>query len=329
MPTPILFVILIASGILWAILGLGYKLADHYQARTTAFTRVFMLTGCAISVVAALIFQPTSTTWGDPRLWLAGLFFGILFYAVLLILMPAYQMGPASIIWTVVNLGLLVPVFVAPQLAAFFQRPPEVLFRLDFLALGLFVIMLIVFERGMAQGSREVKSTGLSFLLILIAIFLANGVLLTGGPVMKYMFVAKNSYGFIACYSAAAALFTLVVDLVRREPIRPTPGELKAGLLAGASSGLGMICYMTALVGLPTTVVLMINGGISLMGGVLITATIFRERLNLLKAAGLALGVGVLMIYAFRKPLVTRCPILDGSNPAQVSLTDERPASQK
>jgi len=289
--------LLFLSGLFWAMLGLSYKIADYHQCRTAIFSRILFFSAGVCALVGAII---EGTPWGDWRIWAFGLTAGILFYLVLLLLMPIYRMGPASVIWIVVNLGLLVPIFLSRLL---FKEP--LFWYLDSVLLLLFMLMLLAFQRGMAQASETTPSKVWLFLFMLVLLLLSNGVLLTLPKLQDKWCNQQGHNGYLTILYFTGALFTLVIDLIKREPLRPTAWEWKAGALAGASSGIGMLLFMTA-AALPAAVQYSVNGGVSLLGGVVLTTVIYRERFNPMKVAGLALGMLVLLGAVLRKPLVER-----------------------
>lgn len=291
--TPVLYLILLLSGLFWAMLGLGYKVADHHSCRTGSFSRVMFFSAGVICGVALLV---ENTNWGNWRLWALGIAAGVLFYLVLLLLMPTYRLGPASVVWIVVNLGILIPIFLSPLFK-------ETLYWfIDPILIGLFVLMLLAFQRGMAQARETTRAGGMLFLFALLSVFLANGILLAAPKWQSIMFHGADRIGYLTISYFAGGVFTLLIDASKGESLRPTAWEWKAGLLSGMSTAIGMLFFMTA-IKLPAAVVFSINGGISLLGGVALTTIIYRERLNLMKVVGLALGTLVLLIAVLRAPL--------------------------
>jgi len=293
----VLYLVLFLSGLFWAMLGLGYKVADHHSCRTGSFSRVMFFSAGVICVITAF-FQHTH--WSDWRLWVFSGVVGVLFYGVLLILMPTYRLGPASVVWIVVNLGILVPIFLSPLL---FDE--HLYWFIDPVLIGLFILMLLAFQRGMAQAKETTRATGLLFLFALLSVFLANGVLLAAPKWQSILFHGGDRIGYLTISYFAGGIFTAGLDLFRREPLRPTAWEWKAGLLAGLSTSIGMVLFMTA-IKLPAAVVYSMNGGVSLLGGVALTSIIYHERFNLMKVVGLALGTIVLLTAVLREPLVMK-----------------------
>lgn|GEM_PF-768016 len=321
LPTPVLYLLLFISGLFWAVLGLGYKVADQYRCRTAGFARVMFV--CAGLVCGIAAFLTERTTWGDWRLWALALGAGVLFFLVLLLLMPAYRLGPASVVWIVVNLGTLVPILLSP----FFNE--RLYWFFDPLLLGLFILMLLAFQRGMAQAKDTTPATGLLFLLVLMAVFLSNGVLLAAPKWQSILFEGANRLGYLTIFYFGGAAATLVADLLRKESLPSTRSEWKAGLLAGFSGAVGMLLFMSV-IRLPAAVVFSLNGGVSLLGGVVLTTLIYRERLNTLKVTGLALGMVVLLTAVLRGPLVEKLQhFCEHHAITGVSSTYGRSASEK
>lgn len=298
MRTELLYILLFLSGLLWSLLGLAYKVADHHRCRTGSFSRILCASAGACCLLAAL--ADRATPWHDWRLWALGVGAGVLFYLVLLLLMPIYRMGPASVVWIVVNLGILVPIFISRLL---FREP--LYWFLDPLLLALFVLMLLAFQRGMAQASETAPARAWLFLLALVLLLLSNGLLLTFPKAQAEWFGQQGKFGYLTIFYFSAVLATLVSDLARRIPLRPTAWEWKAGLLGGLSGGIGMLFFITA-TALPAAVQYSINGGVSLLGGVVLTSIVYKERFNAMKAAGLALGTLVLLGVVLREPLAAR-----------------------
>jgi hypothetical protein len=101
----------VLSGFSFAGAGLGYKIADRWQCRSSVFIFVFAITGGAFAGIKTFF---ETTVWLDPKLWLLGIAMGLLFDLAIYFIMQANRLGPASASWTVLNLGLLVPIFVSP-----------------------------------------------------------------------------------------------------------------------------------------------------------------------------------------------------------------------
>lgn len=289
----------VLGGLAWAVLGLAYKVAENTRCRPISYGLVFLLVAGVVPVVRAVC-EPTA--WGNPWLWGLGLLSGGLLYGGIQLVMAAYRLGPASIVWAVLNLAILVPILLAPL---FHER----YLWIDPLLLVLFMLMLLAFERSMAQAGETSAKRLAPFLLILAAIFIDNGFFLLGGKVKQALFGDTNSAAFAAIIYLSGLALTVLVEAVRRQPLRISPAEWRAGTLAGVSSGVGTLFFLAAMA-LPSVNVFSIVLGIALLGGIVLTSIFYRERMNILKVTGLALGAGVLLSAILREPLAARLSIL-------------------
>ena len=66
----------ILSGISFAGAGLGYKMAERWQCRTSVFILIFAITGGAFAGIKTFF---ETTAWLDLKLWVLGFAMGLLF----------------------------------------------------------------------------------------------------------------------------------------------------------------------------------------------------------------------------------------------------------
>lgn len=97
---------------------------------------------------------------------------GLLFDLAIYFIMQANCLGPASVSWTVLNLGLLVPIFVSPFMFA------EAVLWLDPIIVTLFILMLLMFASGMKNTGEVEKGRHRLHILMLLGIFFAQGFFL-------------------------------------------------------------------------------------------------------------------------------------------------------
>jgi hypothetical protein len=259
------------------------------------FILVFAITGGAFAGVKA--FSET-TTWLDPKLWLLGIAMGLLFDLAIYFIMQANRLGPATASWTVLNLGLLVPIFVSPFIV------DEAVLWLDPIIVMLFVMMLLIFARGMKDAGEVEKGHQRLHTLMLLGIFFAQGLFLLGNKIKYHLFVEANTAGltFIVYLSGATAvLFVIFATQIR---LTFLGGELKAGAITGICNGLGTILLLSGM-SLPSTIVFPLSASIALLGGVFLTGLIYGERLNRMKTLGVMLGLMALILAVFREKLVS------------------------
>jgi len=270
----------ILSGVSFAGAGLGYKMAERWQCRLSVFILVFAITGGAFAGIKA--FSET-TLWLEPKLWILGIAMGLLFDLAIYFIMQANRLGPASVSWTVLNLGLLVPIFISPFIV------DETVLWVDPIIVALFILMLLMFARGMKETGEVVQGRHKLHILMLLGIFFAQGLFLLGNKIKYALFNDANTAGltFIVYLSGAATVLLIINPAQKRLTFRGS--ELKAGAITGICNSLGVILLLSAM-SIPSTIVFPMSASIALLGGVLLTSLIYGERLNRPKTTGVMLS---------------------------------------
>jgi multidrug transporter EmrE-like cation transporter len=291
---PMFFSVMMAvfSGLFFAVSSLGYKMGERRQCRAQAFLFVFAATGGGVAGVKA-IFE--TTQWGEPRLWLLGSAMGIFLNLAIFFVLQANRFGPAFMSWTVLNLSLLLPVILSPIL--FGDR----FFWLDLMIMGFFILMLWSFAKGMPNGFAGKKEGGMVHILMLLAVFFANGVLQLGNKYKYILFGDLNTSGFLFILYLSGALLALLVIYTQGSRPFPSAAEFRVGMGTGFLNGTGAIFYVGAM-NLPASVVFPVSAGIGLVGGVFLTIFIFAERMDRFKAMGVAFGFMALALAVMREP---------------------------
>jgi len=286
----LLFLFAVLSGLAFSVLSLGYKAADAYHCRTMAFIMPFTLTSGIIALIGSCW---QANTWQDPRLWWIGLPAGVLLFFAIYIVVRANQLGPASISWTFVNISLLVPIGISTVVLH------ERLYPIDLLSIALFILMLLAFARSIA-GAGEVKSAHrVLFTLALLSIFIVNGTWMFGSKLKEHVFHDVNTFSFIAIVYLTCAVLSFGIYLLQHGWKLPQSHELKIGIGSGVASVTGILLFVAA-AALKAAILYPVSQGISLLGGVMITAILYRERVDAYKMAGFVLGIAVLMISVLR-----------------------------
>lgn len=291
MPLNILLSIL--SGVSFAGAGLGYKAAERWQCRSLEFTLFFAITGGTLAGIGSFF---EATAWFDLNLWLLGTAMGLLFDLAIYFIMQANRLGPASASWTVLNLGLLVPIFVSPLIMN------ETVLWLDPIIVVLFILMLLMFARGMKNTGEVEKRNRKLHILMLLGIFFAQGLFLLGSKIKYLLFNDANTAAltFIVYLSGAGAV--LLVIYTKQKRLALLEREFKAGTITGICNGLGIILLLNAM-SLPSTIVFPLSASIALLGGVFLIRLIYGEKLNRMKIIGVVLGLSALIIAVFRQNL--------------------------
>jgi len=292
---PLTILLSILSGVSFAGAGLGYKMAERWRCRSSVFILVFAVTGGAFAGIKAFF---ETTVWLEPKLWLLGIAMGLLFDLAIYFIMQANRLGPASASWTVLNLGLLVPIFVSPFII------DEKVLWLDPIIVVLFILMLLMFARGMRNTGEVEKGRHKLHILMLLGIFFAQGFFLLGNKIKYVLFNDANTAAltFIVYFSGATAVLLFI--FTTQERLVLVGSELKAGAITGICNSLGVILLLSAM-SLPSTIVFPLSASIALLGGVFLTSLIYGERLNRMKTIGVMLGLMALMLAVFRETLVS------------------------
>ncbi len=285
----------ILSGIAFAGAGLGYKMAERWHCRASVFILVFAITGGTFAGVKAFF---ETTVWLEPKLWLLGIAMGFLFDLAIYFIMQANSLGPASVSWTILNLGLLVPIFVSPFIAN------EKVLWVDPIIVLLFILMLLVFARGMKDTGEVVKGGQKLHILMLLGIFFSQGLFLLGNKIKYLLFNDTNTAGLTFIVYLSGGLGGLFVILSIQKRLNFSMSEWKAGTVTGICNSLGIILLLGAM-SLPSTIVFPLSASIALLGGVFLTSLIYGERLNRLKTTGVMLGLIALILAVFREKLVS------------------------
>jgi len=316
---PLLMVIL--AGIALAVLGLSYKMAGARGCRPMPFSAVSL--GFATLLAGGRACCET-TAWADPRLWLLGGFMGLLLYGTLALVVTVNRLGPASVSWTLLNLSILVPIFLAPLLLH------EPFLAVDAGLVVLFILMLLALRRGMQGTADDVQSRSWRFWALLAAVFLMNGSFQFCSKLKDTFFHDGSAAGLAAIFYGSGMLLALLTHGIQTRSRRFTRSEWGVGILAGACSGIGNLLLLNGM-SLPVMVAFPVTQGIALLGGVLLTALVYRERFNLPKIIGLLLSLAVLLLAVLREPLdrwLTRgevAPVVSLNPPVLQALTYVEP----
>lgn len=283
----------VACGLANIAVGWSMKGAQNSGCRTAYF-------GICGNAAALLIAAATLPFFDGPRLvggvWLIGLVLGGLFSASLSLGVLANLMGPPSVAWSMANMGLLVPI----GLCCLFG---EALRGFDAVMLLAFVLMLAAFQRGMTQANDVLCTGKWRYALLLAVIFVVNGLLMFCFKLNSLLYpTANKGVLLVGMYAGALVIFTLSALLRRRKS--PPAGQtwvpaLKWGGMLGASIGVTQL-LLQASMALPAVIVFPLVQGLSLMGGVLLMAVIYREKFNPPKTLGLMLGLLVLILSVLR-----------------------------
>ncbi|MBI5830984.1 MAG: hypothetical protein HZB16_01565 [Armatimonadetes bacterium] len=285
------YALALLAGTCFALLGFSYKLAHARGCRAMPFAAGFLATAMLLAGVRAAF---ETTTWADPRLWALGGFMGVMLFAALTLVVLANRLGPASVSWMLVNLSLLIPIVLSAVLLR------EAFYPTDVLLLLTFGLMLTALRHGVRAEQEGTASR--AFWPLLGALYVTNGLFQYGCKLKDAWFGAANSGGLAVVYFGVGMALALVCHLARTRERRFRREELLTGAQAGLFAGLGNLLILGAM-SLPAIVVYPLSQGISLTGGVGLTALLYHEKLTRGKVVGFALSLCVLLLAVLREPL--------------------------
>ena len=163
------------AGVAFALIGFMYRRSAQYGCRFTEFAIAFTAVAAAVTGTRAIFWE--ATPWADGRLWGLGAAMCAPLYVTLALMVTLSRRGPASVIWTVLNLSLVVPL----ALSVLCLGEPWGLG--DFAILAVFALMLGAFRRGMAPDpgtAADILSAqtpaARNFWFVLGLMFLTNGL---------------------------------------------------------------------------------------------------------------------------------------------------------
>jgi len=286
---------LIASGLAFTVLGLGYKYASVVKSRAGAYGSVFAGAACCIGLAYSFF---ETTAWGDWRLWALGASFGTAFTLCFTLFTHANRIGPVSVSWVMLNLSSLMAIALS---TVFFKEP---LRWVDAPIVALFTGMILLLNAGMRAPAKDgaKAAAGPWFWPCAILAFALNGLCLFIWKIKDQTLPAGNNGAILAVsFGLAAVLLTVfhvAGGLRRHEPLWRRE-DVKAGLMTGTFAVVGNLFLLSA-ASLPAMVLYPISQGLPMVGGVVAMAVIFRERFNTAKTASLLLSVAVLLLTLFR-----------------------------
>lgn len=289
-----LYIFAITAGIAFALLGLNYKFAERHNCRALPFIVVFNAIAAGVSALQLLY---AHTQWNNPRMWLLSISLGALLYTAIRLLTFLNTIGPATISWTIVNLSLIVPIFLSQII---FHEKTSLI---DLLLLIFFALMLKLFESGAEAAGELAHGKRFIFILSISILFLINGTYQFGIKIMQYSLPPNSEIATGIVLYATASIIALIFYFQKYGFSSFRRKEVQAGAYAGLFSGAGL-AFMMAAVSLPAMILFPITQGIAMLGGIILTATIYRESLHPKKIFGFAVGLIMLTTAIFREQIV-------------------------
>jgi len=280
----------VGAGLATSGVSLCLKGAEQHECRARAFALAEFALATILSLVVA---GAQGAVWSGMGFWALGVTTGVLMYGAIPIMLAANRVSPPSLVWAMANMGLLLPILASALLLH------EPLQPLDAVMLTLFGGMLLAFGRGTQAAADTRRDARLTSVLLLGAVLVVNGLLMFAFKLNTVLFPGLASARFSVVMYATAALLALAQFRGWRALADIRAVEWRWGSGAGLASGASILLLLPTM-RLPAGVVFPVIQGASLLGGTLLTAWAFRERLNGWKLAGILLGLAVLGLAVVR-----------------------------
>lgn len=268
-------------------IGISIKGAQTNGCRTSFYGVV----GCIAGLFCVALFLPflPGPRWITGA-WGIGAVGGLCFAGATALNVAANRMGSPSVAWSIANMGLLVPI-----LLGWCAGEPPVL--QDLFMVIAFSMMLIALNRGTCS-ERKSASGGWKYPLLLAMVFIVNGLVMLTFKWNQWAFPEANKASML-CAAYATSAICFAIQSVLHGVSMPRKPEWSWGLFFGFMLAATQVLMQLSMK-LPAAIVFPIVQGGSLLGGVLLMAFIFKEKLNLWKAAGILLGCLVIILSVVR-----------------------------
>jgi drug/metabolite transporter (DMT)-like permease len=280
----------ITAGCCSALAGVISKQAEQRQCRPEAFSLLFLGT---VTAVFAVMWTIIGGRWGQPQLWLLAVIMGGLYLIVMRSMIPANQSFSPSLVWTIANVSLVIPVSLAPLLLHEYWR------AMDWAIVATFAALLYTCWRSVNPCKNTSAVRQWSGLPALSAVFLGNGLLMFGYKLKETLWPDTGTAPFALMIFSSGFFCELLLYFRSGGAVGIQSAEWKWGIFLGIATAAATLCLLGA-VSLPAVVVFPVIQGIGLGGGILLIFMLFRESLNVWKIISGALAMTILFLTFIR-----------------------------
>jgi multidrug transporter EmrE-like cation transporter len=282
-------ILAVGSGMANAVVAVASKGAERSRCRLAPYSAIALGTAAATAFAVALEMR---ASWNSWPLWLFGIVMGVLFLAAIACMLRANRVWNPSMVWSAANMAFVMPILLSALTLG------EPLRWMDaVIAAGLLVML---------AGLADPKGVGVSDplplpkgrRLLLAAVFATNGLLMYGFKLFGVLLPAATPSCLVAIMYGSGALVALGL-LVVRGPFRFARVEAGWGLAAGVATSAAVLALLPAM-RLPAAVAFPAIQGTALVGGVLLCALFFKERLTLRKLGALLCGLAAFVLAGMR-----------------------------
>jgi multidrug transporter EmrE-like cation transporter len=282
-------ILAVGSGMANAVVAVASKGAERSRCRLAPYSAIALGTAAATAFAVALEMR---ASWNSWPLWLFGIVMVVLFLAAIACMLRANRVWNPSMVWSAANMAFVMPILLSALTLGEPMRWVDAV-----IAAGLLVML---------AGLADPKGVGVSDplplpkgrRLLLAAVFVTNGLLMYGFKLFGVLLPAAKPSCLVAIMYGSGALVALGL-LVVRGPFRFARAEAGWGLVAGAATSAAVLALLPAM-RLPAAVAFPAIQGTALVGGVLLCALFFKERLTLRKLGALLCGLAAFVLAGMR-----------------------------
>jgi len=277
----------VLAGLGNAGVGLWGATAQRRGCRPGAVALLFLST---VALVSLLILPAVSRAGATPGLWGLAACMGALYVAAIRTSVVANGRCPPSLVWSLANLAMVVPIGLAPLIFAERWQP------IDALIAAAFAGLLYAFHRGTNQAGERPASGWSRVLPLLAVVFLSNGLLMLGYKLKAAYWPEAGAVPFAAMVFGCGSLLELALQWLPQRRLELRPEEWRYGIAVGLAAAVANIALVGA-APLPAVILFPIVQGLSLSGGALLIIVCLHEGVNRWKVLGFAMA-GVVMAAA-------------------------------
>ncbi len=280
-----------AAGLCNGGVALAGKAGEHGRCRPATYaTVVFAVAGTGAYVTTL----DRDVPWGSGTLWVFGGAMGCLYLVAIAAMLLANRHWTPSLVWGTANMAFVMPILLSALLLG---EPLRAMDGAIVLGVGLMLAGLAIGGVVAGTGAGEPAATTWRHWGLLAAVFVANGALMFAFKLFGYILPRAHPASLIAATYGCAALLAAAwagrgLAAIRRKEA----GYGLGGGVATALAGLAMLGAMR----LPAAAAFPVIQGVSLVSGVLLCASVFREQLTVRKLAALAVGLGAMILTKWR-----------------------------
>jgi drug/metabolite transporter (DMT)-like permease len=290
------YLFLIASLIGFGALGIFHKVADHPTCRPRIITMLLLMWGAVLTGAYTALSSPLGLHIPSKVLGI-GAVGGVLASLALFAFQASLRFGKISTSWLILNLCVAVPVVLS--IVVYGEKVNGWKWLGMLLVLGAIFLLWWDKKKDLERTGTEQSAPGagrtLRWLPLIMLAFLANGLAASSQLVLVKVGGGDYVWQFYVVLYAAGCAVMALTTLVHEG--RPNRREFVTAAAMGVASVAGNIAMVKALANqVPGPVAYPVGNGGSLFLVVLAGVLLFKEHVNPVGIAGIAVGIGAVLV---------------------------------